>query len=126
MREVLGDRRSRACEGDAGSVPRVPPRSSAPPHRVDRDRLHQPAAAHPVDLALEVHPGADVDRQDLHVVPDTQVLVLRREREDAVAKLSEKIIKGGSGVWGPVPMPANTQVSPAEAETLVKWILTTK
>jgi cytochrome c len=46
--------------------------------------------------------------------------------KDAVKKLSEKIIKGGSGVWGPVPMPANTQVSPAEAETLVKWILTTK
>ncbi len=46
--------------------------------------------------------------------------------KDAVKKLSEKVIKGGSGVWGPVPMPANTQVSPAEAETLVKWILTTK
>jgi cytochrome c len=46
--------------------------------------------------------------------------------KDAVKKLSEKIIKGGSGVWGPVPMPANTQVSPAEAETLAKWILTTK
>lgn len=46
--------------------------------------------------------------------------------KDAVKKLSDKIIKGGSGVWGPVPMPANTQVSPAEAETLVKWILSTK
>lgn len=46
--------------------------------------------------------------------------------KDAVKKLSEKIIKGGSGVWGPVPMPANPQVTPAEAETLVKWILTTK
>ncbi len=46
--------------------------------------------------------------------------------KDAVKKLSEKIIKGGSGVWGPVPMPANTQVSPAEAEQLAKWVLTTK
>ncbi|WP_431258312.1 c-type cytochrome [Roseateles chitinivorans] len=46
--------------------------------------------------------------------------------KDAVKKLSEKIIKGGSGVWGPVPMPANTQVNPAEAEQLAKWILTTK
>ncbi len=46
--------------------------------------------------------------------------------KDAVKKLSEKVIKGGSGVWGPVPMPANPQVTPAEAETLVKWILTTK
>jgi cytochrome c len=46
--------------------------------------------------------------------------------KDAVKKLSEKIIKGGSGVWGPVPMPANTQVSPAEAEALAKWVLTIK
>ncbi|WAC71140.1 c-type cytochrome [Roseateles sp. SL47] len=46
--------------------------------------------------------------------------------KDAVKKLSEKVIKGGSGVWGPVPMPANTQVTQAEAETLVKWILSTK
>ena len=46
--------------------------------------------------------------------------------KDAVKKLSEKIIKGSAGVWGPVPMPANTQVSPAEAETLAKWVLSTK
>ncbi|MCF8206958.1 MAG: c-type cytochrome [Methylotenera sp.] len=46
--------------------------------------------------------------------------------KDAYKKLAEKIIKGGSGVWGPVPMPANTQVSPAEAETLAKWVLTVK
>ena len=42
--------------------------------------------------------------------------------KDAVKKLAEKVIKGGSGVWGPVPMPANA-VTPAEAETLVKWVL---
>jgi len=46
--------------------------------------------------------------------------------KDAVKKLAEKIQKGGSGVWGPVPMPANTQVSPAEAEQLAKWVLSTK
>ena len=45
--------------------------------------------------------------------------------KDAVKKLSEKIIKGGSGIWGPVPMPANA-VTPAEAETLAKWVLTVK
>ena len=45
--------------------------------------------------------------------------------KDAVKKLSEKIIKGGSGVWGPVPMPANA-VTPAEAETLAKWVMTVK
>ena len=44
----------------------------------------------------------------------------------AVDKLAQKIIKGGSGVWGPVPMPANPQVSEAEAKKLAAWVLTLK
>ena len=40
--------------------------------------------------------------------------------------LVKKVIAGGSGVWGPVPMPANPQVSEAEARTLVKWVLSAK
>lgn len=47
-------------------------------------------------------------------------------QKDAADKLAAKVIKGGSGVWGPVPMPANTQVSPDEAKKLVAWILTQK
>ena len=47
-------------------------------------------------------------------------------QKDAVDKLAVKIIKGGSGVWGPVPMPANTQVNEAEAKKLVAWILSLK
>ena len=47
-------------------------------------------------------------------------------QKDAEAKLVSKVIKGGSGVWGAIPMPANTQVSEAEAHTLVKWVLSQK
>ena len=42
---------------------------------------------------------------------------------DAVDKLTGKIMKGGSGVWGPVPMPANAQVNADEAKKLVTWIM---
>ena len=45
---------------------------------------------------------------------------------DAVDKLSGKIMKGGAGAWGPVPMPANAQVNADEARKLVTWILTLK
>ena len=45
---------------------------------------------------------------------------------DAAGKLEGKVLKGGSGVWGPVPMPANTQVSADEAKKLVAWILAQK
>ena len=47
-------------------------------------------------------------------------------QKDAADKLAVKIIKGGSGVWGPVPMPANAQVSADEAKKLVAWILAQK
>jgi cytochrome c len=46
-------------------------------------------------------------------------------QKDAVAKLSEKVIKGGSGAWGQIPMPANA-VTPDEAKTLVTWVLAQK
>ena len=47
-------------------------------------------------------------------------------QKDAAAKLATKVMKGGSGVWGAVPMPANPQVNEAEANKLVAWILTLK
>ncbi len=47
-------------------------------------------------------------------------------QKDAVDKLANKVIKGGAGVWGPVPMPANAQVTPDEAKKLVNWILAAK
>lgn len=47
-------------------------------------------------------------------------------QKDAVDKLAVKVVKGGAGVWGPVPMPANTAVSDAEAKQLVTWILSQK
>ena len=47
-------------------------------------------------------------------------------QKDAVDKLAAKIQKGGSGVWGPVPMPANTQVNEAEAKKLAAWVLSQK
>ncbi|MGB7298009.1 MAG: c-type cytochrome [Burkholderiaceae bacterium] len=39
------------------------------------------------------------------------------------AKLVKKVLAGGVGVWGQVPMPPNPQVTEAEAQTLVTWIL---
>ena len=47
-------------------------------------------------------------------------------QKDAVDKLAVKVLKGGSGVWGPVPMPANPQVTEAEARQLVQWVMTLK
>ncbi len=45
---------------------------------------------------------------------------------DAPARLAQKVMKGGTGVWGVAVMPANPQVSEAEAKQLVHWILSLK
>lgn len=44
----------------------------------------------------------------------------------AADMLATKIVKGGSGVWGAIPMPANTQVSDADAKKLASWVLSLK
>ncbi|VTU19248.1 MULTISPECIES: c-type cytochrome [unclassified Variovorax] len=49
-----------------------------------------------------------------------------KDNKGAVDLLAAKIMKGGSGVWGPVPMPANNQVNEAEAKKLAAWVLSTK
>ena len=47
-------------------------------------------------------------------------------QKDAADKLAAKIIKGGVGVWGQIPRPANAQVNEAESKKLVAWILSLK
>jgi cytochrome c len=44
----------------------------------------------------------------------------------AAAKLTDKIRRGGSGVWGAIPMPANPSLSEGEAKTLAAWSLSFK
>ncbi len=50
-------------------------------------------------------------------------------QKDAVTELAERIQKGsvpGKGNWGAIPMPANPQVSAAEAKQLATWVLSIK
>ena len=42
----------------------------------------------------------------------------------AVEHLTQKIRKGGSGVWGPIPMPPQSGPSDEELATLIHWVLT--
>ena len=47
-------------------------------------------------------------------------------QKDATDKLAAKIVKGGGGVWGPLPMPANPSVNDAESKALAAWVLQQK
>lgn len=44
-------------------------------------------------------------------------------QKDAEATLVANIKKGGSGKWGPIPMPAQAALSDADAKTLAAWVL---
>ncbi|MBB2145611.1 c-type cytochrome [Pedobacter sp. LMG 31464] len=46
--------------------------------------------------------------------------------DENVNLLAEKIVKGGKGVWGSVPMTPHTKITNDEAKSMVKYILTLK
>lgn len=48
-----------------------------------------------------------------------------RYKNDAVApaQLVKKVVQGGAGAWGPVPMPSHPRLSDADARTIVDWVL---
>jgi cytochrome c len=60
------------------------------------------------------------------VGPAYKDVAKKYDGQNVAAKLATKVMKGGAGTWGAVPMPANPQVTQAEAETLVKWVLSLK
>jgi cytochrome c len=60
------------------------------------------------------------------VGPAYKDVAKKYDGQNVSAKLVTKVMKGGAGTWGAVPMPANPQVTQAEAETLVKWVLSLK
>lgn len=60
------------------------------------------------------------------VGPAFSQVAQRYAGQDMTEKLAAKIRSGGAGAWGPVPMPANAQVSMAESRQLAGWILRLK
>jgi cytochrome c len=43
-----------------------------------------------------------------------------------ISMLADKIMKGGQGVWGEIPMAAHPNISKEDAEAMVEYILTIK
>jgi cytochrome c len=57
------------------------------------------------------------------VGPSYKDVAAKYKGQNVAAKLEEKVKKGGSGTWGPVPMPPNAAVPDADIKKLVDWIL---
>ena len=46
--------------------------------------------------------------------------------DTTITRIAGKIISGGSGIWGTVPMTPHPQISQADAEQMVKYVLLLK
>ncbi len=73
-------------------------------------KKHACTACHSIDKKL-VGPGYK------------EVSAKYKGQKDAAAKIADKVKKGGQGVWGPIPMPPNPNVSDADVNAMVKFIL---
>jgi cytochrome c len=51
-----------------------------------------------------------------------EIAAKNKDRAGAVAYLIDKIKNGGQGVYGAIPMPAQPQVSDADAKAIAEWI----
>jgi cytochrome c len=49
-----------------------------------------------------------------------------RYTEKDILHIAGVIQRGGSGRWGPIPMPANTAITNEEADALARWVLEQK
>ena len=52
--------------------------------------------------------------------------IAQKYSEKEIEILASKIIEGGSGVWGEVPMQAHPQISKEDAKKMVEYILSVK
>lgn len=71
---------------------------------------HSCTACHAVDTKLVGPAYAEVAKK-------------YKGQKNSEATLIANIKKGGSGKWGAIPMPAQTNLSDADAKILAKWIL---
>lgn len=91
--------------------------------------LGTPALANDDGLALATKNACMACHQvDKKVVGPSFKDVAAKYKSDktAEAKLAEKVKKGGTGVWGQIPMPPNAQVKDEDIKKIVHWVLSAK
>lgn len=93
-----------------------------------------PAKPAPAGVALAKVDGAGLAVKFACIgchLPDTKLVgpawkqIAAKYQGDSTApeKIAHQITQGGSGKWGPVPMPPFAQIPPADVKTLSEWVL---
>ena len=119
-------------EAGASNAPATPPASAQAPAPAA-----EPVASLPPESAIATYAAAGLpdtlvkdgcyschDVNGARIGPPLRAVAgLYRTDPQAVDKLTQKIIHGGGGVWGPTPMIAHPQLAEAEARAMVEAIL---
>ena len=82
-------------------------------------------AAGPEDAMVKAGCTACHNKDRKVVGPSYKQIAAKYKGQDSVAKLMEKVRKGGSGVYGPVPMAPNpvAKISDADLKAAIEFIL---
>jgi cytochrome c len=83
------------------------------------------AQAQSAEDLLKKHACTACHANDKKLVGPAYKEVANKYRSDAkaAAMLADKVKKGGTGTWGPVPMPPNANVPDADIKTMVTYVL---
>ena len=86
------------------------------------------AQAQDAKALLQKHGCTACHNEAKKVIGPAYVDVAAKYKADAgaAAKLADKVKKGGSGVWGPVPMPPNPAVPDADIKAMVAYVMSLK
>ena len=131
-------------EAGASNAPATPPASAQAPTPAAEPApapiaapAAAPAAALPPESALATYAAAGLpdtfikdgcyschDVNGARIGPPLRAVAgLYRTDPQAVDKLTQKVLHGGSGVWGPTPMIAHPQLSADQVRPMVEAIL---
>ncbi len=85
----------------------------------------QAVSTEEVHALLKKHNCTSCHAIDKKLVGPAYREVAQKYQGDSSARrhLIDKVVKGGSGVWGPVPMPPHPNVPEADIEAIVDWTL---
>ncbi|RZK92490.1 MAG: c-type cytochrome [Pedobacter sp.] len=110
-----------ACGGSSENTETKEPATTAAP------TVSKPAMD-PGELAIVKSDCIGCHNKETKIIGPSYLEIAEKypSTDENIALLASKIIKGGKGVWGEIPMTPHTKITEDEAKTMVKYILSLK
>lgn len=109
----------------SGATSGATPGAAAAPAAAGSSGAAQPVSHDQALALMKKHNCASCHAVDKKLVGPSYKEVAAKYKGDpsAEGKLIDKVVKGGSGVWGPIPMPPHPTVPKDDIQAIVDWIL---